>query len=63
MDRRSLQRAVAELTVRPAPPLPSRLAAAQLIRVLFVPEVAGRSDAYVRDLKDSMLVTAGDLFS
>ena len=63
MDRRSLERAVAELAARPAPPLPSRLASAQLIRVLFVPEVAGRLGSFARDLKDPILVTAEDLFS
>lgn len=62
LDRRSLERSMAELAAKPAPPLPSRLAGAQLIRVLFVPEVASRPDTYARDLKDSMPVTAIDLF-
>lgn len=56
-DRKSLETALRELAAKPVLPLPSRLAGAELIRALFVPEVAIRSGVK----QDAMLITAADL--
>ncbi len=61
--RRSLERDLHELAARPAPPLPSRLAGAQVIRALFVPEVAGKSGIYTKKLQGLALVTSADLYA
>ena len=60
-DRRALERALRELAARPAPPLPSRLADAQLLRALFVPEAAVKPGVSAQESEGLMLVTAADL--
>jgi len=59
-DRKMLEPVLRELAVRPAPPLPSRLAGAELVRVLFVPGTAGKAPPARREGGPS-LVTATDL--
>jgi AAA+ ATPase superfamily predicted ATPase len=59
-DRRTLEAALHELGARSAPPLPSRLAGAEIIRALFVPTVASRGSA-ARVPESLMLITAEDL--
>jgi AAA+ ATPase superfamily predicted ATPase len=54
-DRRSLEPLLRELAAKPTPPLPSRLAGAQVTRALFVPAMA-------KKLEDPRLITAADLF-
>ena len=60
-DRRTLEPALRELAAKPAPPLPARLAGAQLVRALFVPEVTVKADVAGKELEGSVLVTAADL--
>jgi hypothetical protein len=60
-DRKSLEAALRELAAKPAPPLPSRLAEAELLRALFVPEIASRPGAKVGHGREVMLITAADL--
>jgi AAA+ ATPase superfamily predicted ATPase len=62
LDRRALERAFHELAAKPAPPLPARLADAQLIRALFVPEIAGKADVSHQGPKDLALISATDFF-
>ena len=59
-DRRTAERALQELAARPAPPLPPRLSGAQLIRTLFVPEVA-KPRAAAKGLEGWMVVTVAEL--
>lgn len=59
-DRRTLESMLQELGVRPAPPLPPRLAGAELIRALFVPVVASKGNA-ARVPEGLMLITSEDL--
>jgi uncharacterized protein len=59
--RRALEPALRELAAKPAPPLPSRWADAQLVRALFVPEVTAKPDLAGKELKGSMLITIEDL--
>lgn len=59
-DVRTLRSALRELAGRPAPPLPSRLAAAQQIRALFVPETAGRRNA-TEPGQEPLVIPAADL--
>ncbi|HSK81595.1 MAG TPA: ATP-binding protein, partial [Thermoanaerobaculia bacterium] len=59
-DRRALEQALRELAARPVPPLPSRLADAEIVRVLFVPEVSGKlGDAFKEP--GGMVLMARDL--
>jgi len=58
-SRRTLERALHELAAKPAPPLPPRLAGAELIRALFVPKV--KPGVLAKDSKGLTLVTAADL--
>jgi len=59
-DRKTLGPALRELAVRAAPPLPSRLAGAELVRALFVPEIAAKAMAAMEPA-GSLLITAADL--
>ena len=59
-DRRSLERALQELAARPAPPVPPRLTGAELLRALFVPEVA-KAGVDVEGMKGFLVVTAAEL--
>ncbi|HKH47265.1 MAG TPA: ATP-binding protein [Thermoanaerobaculia bacterium] len=59
-DRRALELALRELSAKPAPPLPSRLAGAELVRALFVPKVTGKVRAE-EETEGSILITAADL--
>ncbi|MEO6191801.1 MAG: DUF234 domain-containing protein [Thermoanaerobaculia bacterium] len=59
-DRRALEPALYDLSTRPIPPLPPRLAGAELIRALFVPAIASRRSA-VKVPEGLMLITAEDL--
>lgn len=59
-DHRALERALQELAARPAPPLPPRLAGAQLMRALFVPEIAKPGIA-AKELEEFTVITAADL--
>ncbi|HVG08227.1 MAG TPA: ATP-binding protein [Thermoanaerobaculia bacterium] len=59
-DRRPVEAALRELAAKPAPPLPSRLAGARLVRALFVPEIAGKPDLAAEG-EGLMLITAADL--
>jgi AAA+ ATPase superfamily predicted ATPase len=58
-DRRSLEKALRELVSRSAPPLPARLAGAEIVRALFVPAVVGGSAA--GGPEGSIVITASDL--
>lgn len=60
-DSRTLESALRELAVRPAPPLPPRLAGAELIRALFVPAVALKPGIAAKTPAGLRLVTAADL--
>jgi hypothetical protein len=60
VSRRTLERALRELAAKPAPPLPPRLAGAQLIRALFVPEAA-QPGAAAKGLTGMMVITAAEL--
>jgi DNA-binding MarR family transcriptional regulator len=62
-DRRTLKPFLRELAARPAPPLPSRLAGAELIRALFVPAVAFKPGVAAEVPESLMLVTAADLLN
>ncbi len=59
-DRRALAQAIGELAARPAPPLPPRYASLNVVRTLFVPEIAGR--ARPESPEGLILVTLADLF-
>jgi hypothetical protein len=59
-DRRALAQAVGELAARPAPPLPPRYENLNVVRALFVPEIAGR--AVPETQEGVMVVTLADLF-
>ena len=59
--QRALESALRELAAKPAPPLPSRLAGARLVRALFVPELATGRAAVSEELEGAVLVTASDL--
>jgi AAA+ ATPase superfamily predicted ATPase len=59
-DRRALEAILRELTAKPAPPLPSRLAGAEIVRALFVPKVAGKVRA-AQEMEGVQLITAADL--
>jgi AAA+ ATPase superfamily predicted ATPase len=61
-DRKALETALRELAVRPAPPLPARLAGAEVVRALFVPGSAGKLAAVVEKGRP-LLLTASDLLS
>ena len=56
----TLEQALRELSAKPAPPLPSRLSSAQIIRALFVPTVASKGHA-AKMPDGSMVITAADL--
>jgi AAA+ ATPase superfamily predicted ATPase len=56
-DPRTLERTLRELAARPAPPLPPRLAGAELIRALFVPEIAEPAQG----AEGWMVITAAEL--
>jgi AAA+ ATPase superfamily predicted ATPase len=58
-DGRSLNRALRELAARPAPPLPSRLEGARLLRALFVPAV--KPGVPIEQPDELVVVTAADL--
>jgi AAA+ ATPase superfamily predicted ATPase len=60
VDRRTLERALHELAAKPAPPLPPRLAGTQIMRVLFVPEVA-KVGVAAKELEGSKVITVADL--
>jgi hypothetical protein len=53
--------ALRELAARPAPPLPPRLAGAELVRALFVPEVAVKPGGTGKEPEGSLLIAAADL--
>ena len=59
-DRKTLEPILRELAARPAPPLPSRLAGAELVRALFVPRMAGKPAA-AQDKAGPLLLTATNL--
>ncbi len=59
-ERKALETAFRELAAKPAPPLPSRLKDAQVVRALFVPEVASRPGS-TKASEGLELVTAADL--
>jgi AAA+ ATPase superfamily predicted ATPase len=59
-DRRDLETALRALATRPAPPLPSRLAGAEILRALFVPAIASKGSS-ARTPDGATLVTATDL--
>lgn len=59
-DRRAIEKALRELAIKPAPPLPPCLADAEEVRALFVPEVAGKEGA-IKMSQGLMVVTAADL--
>lgn len=61
--RKTLSAALAELAVKPPPPLPPRLAGAPLVRALFVPEAAARPGATAARSEGLTLVTAADLLA
>jgi hypothetical protein len=50
-----MEQILRELAAKPAPPLPPRLAGAELVRALFVPEAGGGES------EGAMIVTAADL--
>ena len=52
-----LEKALRELAARPAPPLPTRLSGAEILRALFVPATENAA----RSMEGSLLVTATDL--
>lgn len=58
--RKALEPILHELSVKPAPPLPSRLSGTQAIRALFVPETSGKMGA-AQEKDGPRLITAGDL--
>jgi hypothetical protein len=58
-DRKTLEPILWELAGRPAPPLPSRLAGAEVVRVLFVPQVSGRGRGTQEG--EMLVITASDL--
>jgi hypothetical protein len=60
-DRRTLGSALHALADKPPPPLPPRLEGAQLVRAIFVPEVARRTRVSSKELEGLMLITAADL--
>jgi AAA+ ATPase superfamily predicted ATPase len=56
----NLEKALRELNAKPTPPLPSRLAGAQIVRALFVPTAAFKG--YAAKVPDGLMVlTAADL--
>lgn len=59
-DARALAQAASELAARSAPPLPPRYASLNVLRTLFVPEIAGRARPEVPE--GLILVTLADLF-
>ena len=59
-DRKMLETFFRELAARPAPPLPSRLAGAEIVRALFVPEITGKTGA-TQKIEGRLLITAADL--
>ena len=61
-DSKALEPALRELAAKPAPPLPSRLADAQVVRALFVPDLASRLGP-IKVPDNLELVTAGDLLA
>lgn len=60
-DRRALEQALKALAVKPVPPLPSRLARAELVRALFVPEAVARVSPAAKLPEGVILVAAADL--
>ena len=61
-DRRALEQALRELAARPLPPLPSRLAEAEIVRALFVPEVSGKP-VDLLEATGSLVLTTRDLLA
>ncbi len=59
-DRRTVDSLLRELEAKPAPPLPTRLAGARIIRALFVPEIASNTMA-ARELDGPLLIAAAEL--
>lgn len=60
-DRRALEQSSRELAVRPVPPLPPRLAGAELVRALFVPEAVAKVSSATKLPEGVILVTVSDL--
>ena len=60
-DRKALEPALRDLSVKPAPPLPPRLAGAELVRALFVPEAVARASTATKLPEGVLLATAADL--
>lgn len=60
-NRRDLGAALRELAARPAPPLPPRLAGAELVRALFVPEAAVKLGGTAKEPEGSPLIATADL--
>lgn len=61
-DRKTLDPILRELAARPAPPLPPRLADAEIVRALFVPRMSGKPTA-ARDQAGPLRITAADLLA